>query len=238
MRTTTSRPHRRLMATQASGKGPNDGTERMWERGAKHPTVFQRRSAIAASAGKRWRSPSSTHARRSPMRSHHCLVIASILVGSGAAALACSSGKKTEFTGTTSGSSGEELSTSDFLSHAHVMPVARLASRGPKKAQPFAGVPGPAGAQLTYRGGPLIQSVKVYTVFWGSGIANQTQLGDYYTAITNSAYFDWLVEYNANGQTISRGTFGGGFVDPSPPSSTSITNQDIQNELERLLSAG
>src|SRR6185369_6757223 len=78
-----------------------------------------------------------------------------------------------------------------------------------------------AGAHLMYYGGPVIQNVKVYQVLYGtgtyaSGIASggattATKMGDFYKAVTNSAYMDWLSEYNTSSpaQSIGRGTFAG-----------------------------
>jgi hypothetical protein len=33
--------------------------------------------------------------------------------------------------------------------------------------RPSAGITAPPAAQLTYRGGPLLDSIKVFTIFWG-----------------------------------------------------------------------
>src|SRR5258708_5279379 len=52
--------------------------------------------------------------------------------------------------------------------------------------------PAPANARLTYRGGHLLTSVKVHTVFWGSkwsagpGAAMLTKLNDFFTTILHS----------------------------------------------------
>ncbi len=115
---------------------------------------------------------------------------------------------------------------------AHIMPVHR-----PDRAKPAA-VPNATGAQLAYYGGPVLSNVKVFTVFWNNSVAYQSQLNAFYTAVTNSAYFDWLTEYDTPTQNIGRGSFLGSLVDPSPPTATSITNVDIQTELGKLIDAG
>ncbi len=96
----------------------------------------------------------------------------------------------------------------------------------------------PSDAHLTYYGGPVISNVRVHDVFWGSGVQYQSELDAFYAAITNSAYFDWLDEYATPKQHIGRGSFAGSFVDHAAPSGDTITNQQIQDELGRLLDAG
>ena len=114
---------------------------------------------------------------------------------------------------------------------AHIMPL-----HHPDRAKPT--VHPLATANLQYYGGPVLSQVKVFTVFWNSQVQYQSQLNAFYTAVTNSAYFDWLNEYNTPTQTIGRGSFLGSLVDPTPPSSTALTNADIQTELGKLIDAG
>ena len=74
-------------------------------------------------------------------------------------------------------------------------------------------------------------------------------MGGFYTAVTNSAYFDWLSEYNTVGvngtdghpgsnQTIGRGTYYGQVTITPGNSSTSLTDGAIQTELKSQISAG
>jgi hypothetical protein len=125
-----------------------------------------------------------------------------------------------------------ELAPPHGIGGAHIMPV-----HHPDRAAKPAATPN-ALANLQYYGGPVISKVKVYTVFWNNQVQFQSQLNAFYTAVTNSAYFDWLTEYNTPTQTIGRGSFLGSLVDPSPPAATSITNVDIQNELSKLIDGG
>ena len=151
-----------------------------------------------------------------------------------AGAVGCSSGKS-EQTGVTSDSTGEALSPTDKLTHARVMPKMNKHASAKKLAQ----IKNTAAAgNLTYRGGPLLQHVKIYTVFWGSGVASQTELGQYYTAVTNSSYFDWLSEYDANGMSIGRGTFAGAYTIANPPGGSSIQDSDIANGIDAEITAG
>src|SRR5262249_4441620 len=56
-------------------------------------------------------------------------------------------------------------------SGAHVMPMH-------PKGQ-YQKLSAPSGAQLTYRGGPIIDHVKVFTVFWGSKVQFQSELNSF-----------------------------------------------------------
>ncbi|HEX8951704.1 MAG TPA: hypothetical protein VF945_07650 [Polyangia bacterium] len=113
----------------------------------------------------------------------------------------------------------------------HIMPV-HHPDRGKPEVHPN------ATAQLTYYGGPVLSKVKVFTVFWNGQVQYQSQLNAFYTAVTNSAYFDWLSEYNTPTQTVGRGSLLGTLVDPAPPTATALTNADIQTELGKLIDGG
>ncbi len=69
--------------------------------------------------------------------------------------------------------------------------------------------------KLTYSTskGPLIQSVKVFDVFYNQGNTLRDMLTSYFTAITQSAYFDWLSEYNVTNYKITRGSYLGVYED-------------------------
>jgi hypothetical protein len=71
------------------------------------------------------------------------------------------------------------------------------------------------GPQLTYRNGPLMSNVKVFTIFWGS--AWQTgqlktlagNINNFFKFIVTSPLIDQLAEYNAGGYTIGHGQLAG-----------------------------
>jgi hypothetical protein len=122
--------------------------------------------------------------------------------------------------------------------HRAVLPahVRAMPTRGPRPLV----VPAAAGApQLTYRGGPVLQNVKVQVVFWGSGNNHASELPAFYNAITNSEYFDWLSEYNTDSpsQQIGRGSFLGAFTDKNAPTG-SISDGQIQSHLGDLIDQG
>jgi hypothetical protein len=108
----------------------------------------------------------------------------------------------------------------------------------------------PANAWLNYYGGHVISSVKVVPVMWGANVPSQVQTGmpQFYAAITDSPYFDFLAEYDTNildfagnqgtGQHIGRGTATAAVVITPSITSTSITNDQIWQELQRQITAG
>ena len=107
-----------------------------------------------------------------------------------------------------------------------------------------------SGIKLSYYGGHVISNVKVIAVFWGSNVDTQvqSQIGSFYSAVTNSAHFDWLSEYDTNitavngqagtGQHIGRGTFGGAYTITPSHTGSAILDSDIQAEINAQISAG
>ena len=115
--------------------------------------------------------------------------------------------------------------------------------------------PGPAGAHLTYYGGPVISNVNVVQVLYGTGSyapeISGSQLGNFWTQVTVSPYIDTMSEYSTAGvtpsgggagsnQTIGRGTFGGQIqISPSAANTgATITDAQIQAELGAQINAG
>lgn len=136
----------------------------------------------------------------------------------------------------------------------------------PAQAQPrFHGVPwrdpnapalvgnaAPAGAHLTYFGGPIISNVQVVQVLYGSGsynsqVAGTTSptMGQFYTDITSTGLITLMQQYNTNisggtGQVFGNGTFGGLFqiVPAAGNNGSTITDTQIQSELLAQITAG
>ena len=77
--------------------------------------------------------------------------------------------------------------------------------------RPSAGIAAPPAAQLSYRGGPLLDSVKVFSIFWGqvwqtspnSDLANQ--INQFFRFVVSSALIDQLAEYSVPRQPIGHG---------------------------------
>ncbi|KAJ3251336.1 hypothetical protein HK103_002461, partial [Boothiomyces macroporosus] len=97
----------------------------------------------------------------------------------------------------------------------------------------------PAGAKLTYYGGPVISNVKVFTIFWGgqSNVQYASQINQFYTGVTNSALFDMLAQYDTPTQNIGRGSFIGSY-DYTAGAKGTLDDSTIQSTLQSLISSG
>src|SRR5579871_5599230 len=114
------------------------------------------------------------------------------------------------------------------------------------------GFAAPAGAHLSYFGGPVISNVHVVQVLYGSGSFDShitstatPSMASFFTDITNSTFMDMLSEYNTpvsggTGQTIGHGTFDGQFtiVPSAANSGSTIDDTQIQAELLAQINAG
>jgi hypothetical protein len=102
----------------------------------------------------------------------------------------------------------------------------------------------PANAQLTYRGGHLLTSVKVHTVFWGKkwsagpGAALLTQLNGFFTTILQSPLLGQLAEYNVPGQAIGPGTLDGTSTITDHAPKSVVTDSTIQRFLKAWIASG
>ena len=107
-----------------------------------------------------------------------------------------------------------------------------------------------AGGGLKYYGGPVISHPKVYAVFWGSKVDPETQskIGPFYENMLDSTYMDWLNEYKTNltavdgrqgtNQSIGRGSYGGSIMITPINASASLSDADVQAELDAQIAAG
>src|SRR5215471_11978081 len=110
----------------------------------------------------------------------------------------------------------------------------------------------PAGAHLTYFGGPIISNVQVIQVLYGSGSYNaqvagtsSPSMGQFYSDITSSGLIQLLQQYNTTvsggtNQTFGNGTFGGLFqiVPAAGNNGSTISDTQIQSELLAQITAG
>jgi hypothetical protein len=94
-------------------------------------------------------------------------------------------------------------------------------------------------AQLTYRGGPLLTSVQVFSVFWGAAWQDPAQqslvqgLTGFLQFVVSSAYVDQLSEYNTPELAIGRGRYTGAATIADPAPASSVSDSAIQQMLER-----
>ena len=101
-----------------------------------------------------------------------------------------------------------------------------------------------AAPHLTYRNGPLLTNVEVFTIFWGAAwqqAANAPlipQINNFFDYVLASPLIDQLGEYSVPGKTIGRGVLTGTdtFTGSSP--AKSVTDAAIQKFLQAQISAG
>lgn len=99
---------------------------------------------------------------------------------------------------------------------------------------PGASAPAATPPRLTYRNGPLIPAVQVFTIFWGSlwkqapQAALVGQVNAFFDAILTSALIDQLAEYNVPKFAIAHGKRIGTVTLTSPALKGSVTDAAIQ----------
>jgi hypothetical protein len=106
-------------------------------------------------------------------------------------------------------------------------------------------VSAPATApQLTYRNGPLLTAVEVFTVFWGAAWQKapnsdlMAKVNEFFDYVLTSQLMDQLGEYSVPGKTIGHGSRIGTTVLTSPAPGTAVQDSAIQQLLQREISAG
>jgi hypothetical protein len=145
------------------------------------------------------------------------------------------------------GQFGSPAAPVQYQGTIHIVPFGR-GSAGVKNGA------APAGAHLTYFGGPIISNIHVIAVFWGPSVnaAVTGGIGQFFTDITSSNYYDLLSEYSTAGitssggvssnQSLVRGQFDGAVtITPSvacPGGTCTITDSQIQTELAAQITAG
>src|SRR5947199_10337320 len=79
--------------------------------------------------------------------------------------------------------------------------------------------------KLTYRGGPLISAVEIFTVFWGTYDKNLAdKLNAFFKYIVKSKLIDEMSEYAVDGKPIGQGSFAGTATVTTPKPGTSVTD--------------
>jgi hypothetical protein len=100
----------------------------------------------------------------------------------------------------------------------------------------------PAGAippQLTYRGGPLLTGVKVFTVFWGTPwqaapLSNlQTELNAFFDFVLTSELLNQLAEYSTPKYKIGPGSRIGSAVVTAPAVTHRVPDGAVQHMLRQ-----
>ena len=99
-----------------------------------------------------------------------------------------------------------------------------------------------AAASLTYRGGPLLPTVQVFTLFWGTAWQQDPQAGmvqqvnQFFDFVLTSSLLDQLGEYSVVGMTIAHGSRTGAVILSTDPPST-LADTDIQQFIQQEISA-
>jgi hypothetical protein len=99
-------------------------------------------------------------------------------------------------------------------------------------------------AKLTYRNGPLLTSVEVFTIFWGAAwntapeSAFVTQVNEFFDFILSSQLLDQLAEYSVVNKKIARGSLTGTHTLTTPAPGKTVDDSEIQNLLQQEISAG
>jgi hypothetical protein len=108
---------------------------------------------------------------------------------------------------------------------------------------PSRGAPA-AAPNLTYRNGPLLTAVQVFTLFWGSAWQQAPnsgllqQINQFFDNILASQLIDQLGEYSVPGQAIGHGSRIGTIVLTSPVLGKSLQDSAIQQSLQQQIDAG
>jgi hypothetical protein len=96
---------------------------------------------------------------------------------------------------------------------------------------------------LTYRGGPLLSAVEVFTIFWGTPWQGAhsllaMQLNDFFRYVVASPLLDQLAEYNTPGSSIGHGSLTGTVTITASEPAASVTDAVLQAELQGWLTQG
>ena len=108
----------------------------------------------------------------------------------------------------------------------------------------LAAAPSAPPPQLSYRGGPLLTNVEVFTVFWGKlwgGTASSRSLMDrinrFFADILVSPLLDQLGEYGVPGKTIGHGSLTGSTAISANAPAGSITDSVLKQQLRKWLAS-
>src|SRR6266853_5449123 len=102
----------------------------------------------------------------------------------------------------------------------------------------------PVAAQLTYRNGPLLTSVQVFTIFWGAQWNTSPQdallpkVNQFFDFILSSQLLDQLGEYSTTSLKIGPGSRTGTITLTTPAPGKTVDDSAIQKFLQDQISAG
>jgi len=124
--------------------------------------------------------------------------------------------------------------------------VTELAARGESEGDVFDGKPrvAPVDAHLSYNGGPLLQTVEVFLIFWGpkwqtvaSAAPLVQQIKKFFGDILVSSLLDQLAEYSVPGKAIGHGSLTGSAIITDGAPVGSIADSAIKAQLKKWIKA-
>lgn len=98
-------------------------------------------------------------------------------------------------------------------------------------------------ARLTYRNGPMLSSVQVITIYWGSAWAADplpqltSNLNDFFVYVLKSPLMDQLSEYDVNGFAVGNGILAGSATITSADPPATVDDSAIQAFLHAQIAA-
>jgi hypothetical protein len=97
--------------------------------------------------------------------------------------------------------------------------------------------------QLTYRNGPLLTNVEVFTLFWGAAWQDPAntplikQINDFFDFVLSSELIDQLGEYSVSGKTIGHGVLTGTLTLTTSEPGATLDDSAIQSMLQTGIAA-
>ena len=123
-----------------------------------------------------------------------------------------------------------------------IVPLHLPDTLGQPTAEAAAALPA-AAPQLTYRNGPLLTAVEVFTIFWGPAwqqapqSAMLTQINQFFDFILTSPLIQQLAEYSVPGKTIGNGKHTGTLTITTPKLKHSVSDTAIQHMLQQEIAS-
>jgi hypothetical protein len=131
-----------------------------------------------------------------------------------------------------------------YSQHGDAIRIVPLHLPDTVKTPPADAVPAAAASppQLTYRNGPLLAAVEVFTIFWGPAwqtaqAALATQINGFFDFILASPLIDQLAEYSVGHYAIGHGKRTGTTTITTPALKTSVSDTAIQHMLQTEISS-
>jgi hypothetical protein len=117
-----------------------------------------------------------------------------------------------------------------------IVPLHVAGEAGKPTADELAAAPA-AAPHLTYRNGPLISAVEVFTIFWGAAwqttqAALATQINQFFDFVLTSTLIDQLAEYSVPAYAIGHGKRTGTITVTQPHPRRTVHDAALQHMLQ------